>query len=98
MCPACYINGLLLLVFGTSGLALTNHPIIIAIAVALTIGGFWWMWLAYKKNQGKGGLIKNLKTTVIYILIFAAGYVTAAYQTHSFWAPVAHDEAEMILN
>ena len=54
------------------------------------------MWIAYKKNQGKGGLIKNLKTTLIYILIFAAGYVTAAYQTHSFWAPVAHDEAEMI--
>jgi hypothetical protein len=98
MCPACYINGLLLLVFGTSGLALTNHPIIIIIAVVLTIGGFWWMWIAYKKNRGKGGLVKNLKTTLIYILIFAAGYLTAAYQTHSFWAPVAHDESEMILH
>jgi hypothetical protein len=43
------------------------------------------MWKAYKKNKGKGGLIKNVKTTLIYILIFVAGFVTASYITHDYF-------------
>ena len=70
MCPACYINGLLFLIFGASGVAIANNPWVIALGVVLTIAGFYWMWRAYKKNKGKGGFIKNLKTTIIYILIF----------------------------
>jgi cbb3-type cytochrome oxidase subunit 3 len=85
MCPACYINGLLFLIFGASGAALANEPWVIALSVVLTIAGFWWMYKAYKKNNGKGGWKTNLKTTVIYLLIFAAGYITAAYTTHEYF-------------
>ena len=85
MCPACYINGLLFLIFGASGAALANEPWVIALSVVLTIVGFWWMYKAYKKNKGKGGWKTNLKTTVIYLLIFTAGYTTAAYTTHEYF-------------
>lgn len=85
MCPACYINGLLFLIFGASSAAIANNPWIIAISVLLTIVGFWWMWKAYKRNSGKGGWKKNLKTTIVYIFIFAAGYITAAYMTHEYF-------------
>ena len=81
----CYINGLLFLIFGASGVAIANNPWVIAIGVILTIAGFWWMWKAYKRNAGKGGLKKNLKTTVIYLLVFAAGFVTASYVTHDYF-------------
>ena len=85
MCPACYINGLLFLIFGASGVAMANDPWVIAIGVVLTIAGVWWMWRAYQRNKGQGGFKKNLKNTVIYVLIFAAGYMTAAYMTHDYF-------------
>ena len=43
------------------------------------------MWRAYKRSKGKGGLKKNLKITALVLFAFAAGYVTAAYQTHEYW-------------
>ena len=85
MCPMCYINGLLLLIFGASGVAIANNPWVIAIGIILTIAGFWWMWRAYKKNKGKGGFKKNIKTTVIYLLVFVAGFITASYVTHDYF-------------
>jgi len=91
MCPACYINGLLLLIFGASGAAIIDNLYFQLLMAVVTAGGMWWMYKAYKRNNGKGGLYKNVKNTIIYLLVFAAGYVTAAYQTHSFWSPVAHD-------
>ena len=57
MCPACYINGLLFLIFGAAGASLANNPLVIIISVVLTIAGFWWMWKAYKRNKGKGGFV-----------------------------------------
>ena len=80
----CYINGLLFLIFGASGVAIANNPWVIAIGIILTIAGFWWMWRAYKKNKGKGGFKKNLITTVIYLLVFVAGFITASYVTHDY--------------
>ena len=91
MCPACYINGLLLLIFGTSGAVIIDNIYFQLLMAVVTAGGMWWMYKAYKRNNGKGGLYKNVKNTIIYLLVFAAGYITAAYQTHSFWSPVAHD-------
>ncbi len=85
MCPACYINGLLFLIFGASGATMANNPWIIAISVVLTIAGFWWMWKAYKRNKGTGGWKKNLETSLLFVLVFAAGYGTAAYQTHEYF-------------
>ena len=85
MCPACYINGLIFLIFGASGAVVANNPWIITISVLLTVAGFWWMWKAYKKNQGNGGFKKNLKTTAIYVLIFVAGFATASYVTHDYF-------------
>ena len=43
------------------------------------------MWRAYKNNKGIVGLAKNLITTLIYILVFAAGFVTASYVTHDYF-------------
>ena len=85
MCPMCYINGLLFLIFGASGVAIANNPWVIAIGIILTIAGFWWMWRAYKKNKGKGGFKKKLITTVIYLLVFVAGFITASYVTHDYF-------------
>ena len=91
MCPACYINGLLFLIFGASGAAIANNPWIIAVSVILTIAGIWWMWKAYKKNDGKGGFAKNLRTTLLYIMIFAAGFITASYVTHDYFKNQSHE-------
>ena len=85
MCPACYINGLLFLIFGAAGASIANNPWVIAISVILTVAGFYWIWKAYKKNKGKGGFVKNLKTTAIYLLVFIAGFVTASYVTHDYF-------------
>ena len=85
MCPMCYINGLLFLIFGASGVVIANNPWVIAMGIILTIAGFWWMWRAYRRNKGKGGFKKNLQITVIYLLVFAAGFVTASYITHDYF-------------
>tara|TARA_B100001057_G_scaffold472719_1_gene536291 strand:- start:1353 stop:1664 length:312 start_codon:yes stop_codon:yes gene_type:complete len=85
MCPACYINGLIFLIFGASGAAIANNPWIMAISIALTVVAFYWMYKAYKTNKGKGGFKKNLMTTATYILIFVAGFVTASYVTHDYF-------------
>ena len=85
MCPACYINGLLLLIFGATGAQIADNPLVIALSIILTLAGFWWMYRAYKRNKGKGGLKSNLRVTALVVLAFAGGYATAAYQTHNFW-------------
>ena len=85
MCPACYINGLLFLIFGAAGASIANNPWVIALSVVLTIAGFYWMYKAYKRNGGKGGWKKNLRTTVTYLLVFLVGYATAAYMTHDYF-------------
>ena len=98
MCPACYINGLLFLIFGAAGASIANNPWVIAISVVLTIAGFWWMWKAYKKNKGKGGFIKNLNNTLIYVLIFAAGFITASYVTHDYFKTKYETKIEELTN
>lgn len=85
MCPACYINGLLFLIFGATGAAIASNPWVIAISIILTIAGLWWMWKAYKKNKGKGGWSKNIRNTIIYLIIFIAGFITASYTTHDYF-------------
>ena len=81
MCPACYINGLLFLIFGATGVAIASNPWVIAISIILTIAGLWWMWKAYKKNKGKGGWSKNIRTTIIYLIIFIQNLITLNCQT-----------------
>ena len=80
MCPACYLNGFLFLLFGAAGATIANNPWIIAIAVILTLAGFYWMWKAWKRRS-PGTFKKNLKTTVTFLLVFAAGFITASYMT-----------------
>jgi hypothetical protein len=69
MCPACFINGLLFLIFGAAGASIANNPWVIAISVVLTIAGFWWMWRAYKKNKGKGGFVTASYVTHDYFKV-----------------------------
>jgi len=85
MCPACYINGLLFLIFGASGVAVASNPWIISLSILVSVAGISWMYLAYSKNQGQGGLKTNLKNTVIYISLFLAGFITATYITHDYF-------------
>ena len=84
MCPACYINGFLFLIFGASGAAIASNPYVIFIAAILTLVGFYWMWKAWKRRS-KGKVMKNVKTTIIFILIFAAGFITASFITHGYF-------------
>jgi len=85
MCPACYINGLIFLIFGASGAEIASNPWIMGVSVLLTVAGISWMYLAYNKNQGQGGLKTNIKNTIIYIGIFMAGFITATYITHDYF-------------
>ena len=84
------------LIFGASGVAIANNPWVIAIGIILTIAGFWWMWRAYKKNKGKGGFKKNIKNTVIYLLVFVAGFITASYVTHDYFKTKYETKVEEI--
>jgi len=84
MCPACYINGFLFLIFGASGAAIASNPYVMLIATILTLIGFYWMWKAWKRRS-KGKVMKNIKTTIIFILIFAAGFITASFITHGYF-------------
>jgi len=85
MCPACYINGLWFLIFGASAAFIADNAWIIAASVLSTIAGLVWMYMAYKKNRGSGGLKSNVRNTLVYLAIFAAGYITAAYNTHDYF-------------
>jgi len=51
MCPACYIYGLLFLIFGASGAAIASNPWIMVVSVLLTVAGISWMYIAYSKNK-----------------------------------------------
>ena len=84
MCPACYLNGFLFLIFGASGAAIASNPWVIALAIAFTLAGFYWMWKAWKKRS-PGKTMKNLKTTIIFLLVFAAGFITASFLTHEYF-------------
>jgi len=84
MCPACYLNGSLFLIFGASGAAIASNPWVIAFAIVFTLAGFYWMWKAWKRRSpGKG--MKNLKTTIIFVLVFFAGFTTASFITHEYF-------------
>ena len=65
MCPACYLNGFLFLIFGASGAAIASNPWVILIAIVLTLAGLYWMWKAWKRRR-PGKVMKNIKTTIIY--------------------------------
>jgi len=84
MCPACYLNGFLFLIFGASGAAIANNKWVIGLAIILTIAGFYWMWKAWKKRS-PGKTIKNIKTTIIFLLVFLAGFITASFVTHDYF-------------
>ena len=84
MCPACYLNGFLFLIFGASGAAIASNPWVILVAIALTLAGIYWMWKAWKRRS-PGRTMKNLKTTIIFLLVFAAGFITASFLTHEYF-------------
>ena len=84
MCPACYLNGFLFLIFGASGAAIASNPWVIALAIILTLAGFYWMWKAWKRRS-TGNAMKNIKTTIIFLLVFGAGFITASFVTHEYF-------------
>ena len=97
MCPACYINGFLFLIFGASGAATASNPYVILIAAILTLIGFYWMWKAWKRRS-KGKVMKNVKTTIIFLLIFAAGFTTASFLTHGYFKNAYENKVNQTLN
>ncbi|MDC0183234.1 hypothetical protein OAJ43_03750 [Nitrosomonadales bacterium] len=84
MCPACYLNGFLFLIFGASGAAIATNPWVIALAIILTLAGFYWMWRAWKRRS-PGKIMQNIRTTIIFLLVFGAGFITASYATHEYF-------------
>lgn len=97
MCPACYINGFLFLIFGASGAAIASNPYVMLIATILTLIGFYWMWKAWKRRS-KGKLMKNVKTTIIFLLIFAAGFITASFLTNGYFKNAYENKVNQTLN
>ena len=97
MCPACYINGFLFLIFGASGAAIASNPYVMLIAAILTLIGFYWMWKAWKRRS-KGKVMKNVKTTIIFLLIFAAGFITASFLTHGYFKNAYENKVNQTLN
>ena len=84
MCPACYFNGFLFLIFGASGAAIASNPWVITLAIILTLAGFYWMWKAWKRRS-PGKIMQNIRTTIIFLLVFGAGFITASYATHEYF-------------
>ena len=97
MCPACYINGFLFLIFGASGVAIASNPYVMSIAAILTLIGFYWMWKAWKRRS-KGKVMKNVKTTIIFLLIFAAGFITASFLTYDYFKNAYENKVNQTLN
>jgi uncharacterized membrane protein YfcA len=84
MCPACYINAILLSIFGASAASIANNPWVITLSIILTLLALYWFYKGWKKHTPKT-LMKNLRITVILIAVFAAGYITASYTTHEYF-------------
>ena len=94
MCPLCYLQSIIFLIFGSSAAALANSPLVIGIGVVLTIIGVMFLVRGYRKNEGKGGLKRNLLTTIAVVLAFGSGYLMAAYQTHDYFKERTHHKVE----
>ena len=94
MCPLCYINSLLLIVFGSSAIAFIQNPWTIAFGVITTILATYFIYKGIKKNKGKGGLQRNFTTTFLVIASFMFGYLVAAYQTHDYFESRTHHTEE----
>ena len=96
MCPACYLNGFLFLIFGASGAAIASNPWVILIAIVLTLAGLYWMWKAWKRRSS-GKTMKNLKTTIIFLLVFVAGFITASFTTHDYFKNIYENKTSLAL-
>ena len=94
MCPACWLNGLILMLFGSSAIAFVQNPWTIAFAIITTILAIYFAYRGVKKNGGKGGLQKNLTMTFLVISAFMFGYLFAAYQTHDYFKERTHHSDE----
>ena len=94
----CYLNFIIFAIFGSSAAAIANNPWVIGIGVTLTVIGVLFLAQGYRKNQGQGGLRRNLMITFAVILSFASGYSMAAYQTHDYFKERTHhsDEEECV--
>ena len=94
----CYLNFIIFAIFGSYAAAIANNPWVIGIGVTLTVIGVLFLAQGYRKNQGQGGLRRNLMITVAVILSFASGYSMAAYQTHDYFKERTHhsDEEECV--
>ena len=92
------MNSLIFLIFGSSAAAIANNPWVIGIGATLTVIGVLFLVQGYHKNQGKGGLQKNLTITFLTISSFMLGYLFAAYQTHDYFEERTHhsDEEECV--
>ena len=42
------------------------------------------MWKAWKRRS-TGNAMKNIKTTIIFLLVFGAGFITASFVTHEYF-------------
>lgn len=90
----CYLNSLLLVLFGSSVITFIQNPWTIAFAIVTTILATYLIYKGIKRNKGKGGLQRNLTTTFLVICSFFFGYLIAAYQTHDYFESRTHHMKE----
>ena len=50
------------------------------------------------EERSKGKVMKNVKTTIIFILIFAAGFITASFLTHGYFKNAYESKVNQTLN
>jgi hypothetical protein len=85
MCPQCYLTALMFAMFGTYASFVYENTYVIVLGVGLIALGGLWLWKGYKKSSGSGGLVKNVGITVVITCVFFLGYLTASWQTHSYF-------------
>ena len=91
MCPACYINALLFTIFGASAAAIANNPWVIVLSIVLTRFALYWLYKGWKKRT-PGTFMKNLRMTVIFVVVFTTGYISASYTTHEFFKNIFEEK------
>ena len=80
MCPVCWINGILALLFGASAVSFGTEWYIIIPSIALTIWGVYKLWEGIKRGRTWTDEQKasGRKTIVRFIIGVAIGFYTGA--------------------
>ena len=80
MCPVCWINGIIALLFGASAVSFSTEWYIIIPSVALTIWGVYKLWEGIKRGRtwSKEQKAAGIKTILRFTICIVIGLYTGA--------------------